>query len=116
MNEIDILGGDFPLGVWEGGTVIKHRNGATIDLYDHLKSVEQLIEHNQVSLKRIAVSAAIGALLAGPLAALGAGLLFGKRKSISFVAELVDGRQFLGRIDNDRYPKLVALAMGNRNK
>ena len=91
-------------------------NGANVNLTRELKSVQELTEHNQASLGRVATSAAVGALLAGPFAALGGALLFGRRKSVSFLAVLTGGRQFVGNIEKSRYPILVAIAVQNRNK
>lgn len=121
MTLIEVIGGDLMQGTWQANgqpdaATMQAPNGSVLDLTRELKSVQELTEHNKASLGRIAASAAVGALLAGPLAALGGALLFGRRKSISFVAELTDGRQFVGNIEKSRYPTLVAIAVNNRNK
>jgi hypothetical protein len=121
MTTIEIFGGDLAKGTWQANghidsATMNGPDGIEINLTEELKSIQELTEHNQASLKRIAVSAAVGALLAGPFAALGGALLFGRRKSMSFIAELTDGRQFVGIIDKDRYPNLVAIAVQNRNR
>jgi len=121
MTEIEIVGGDLAQGVWQAdgqldAATMKGPKGITVNLTTQLKSVQELTEHNQASLGRITASAAVGALLAGPFAALGGALLFGRRKSISFIAELIDGRQFVGNIEKKRYAMLAAIAVKNRNK
>jgi len=87
MTEIQVVGGDLTHGVWQANgqvdaATMTGPNGANVNLTRELKSVQELTEHNQASLGRVATSAAVGALLAGPFATLGGALLFGRRKSV----------------------------------
>ncbi len=121
MTEIQVIGGEITQGLWQAnGTVgdctMTQHGVYVINLSKMLKSVQEVTEDNKVDLGRAVASAAIGTLLAGPLGALGAVLLFGRRKTVTFLAELTDGRQFVGIIEKDKYAVLLATAVTNRGK
>jgi hypothetical protein len=118
MTPIQVIGGDLESGIWyakgDGRRAkLTGPRDVSIFLSWELKSVHEITEHNRATLGRVATSVAVGGLVAGPIGALGAAMLFGRQKSITFLAELVDGRQFVASIDHNFYPLLVALAAAN---
>lgn len=60
---------------------------------------------------------AVGAVIAGPAGILAAILLgAGKRREVTFVARLTDGRKILATTDGDTYKKLAAAAFDRARK
>lgn len=53
----------------------------------------------------------VGGAIAGPLGLIAGALLGGNKKDVTFVAEIDDGRKFMGTIDSKSFIKLQAAAM-----
>jgi len=121
MAEIQVVGGDIEPGVWQlhgdaTNAIMDNPRKKRLDLSSELLSVEELTEDNRPSIGRIATSAVVGALLAGPIGALGGALLFGRHKTVNFVATLKNTQQFVGNVEKSLFPTLVACAIKSRSK
>lgn len=80
-----------------------------VDLADDVERLEAVDEANQVALLGAAGWGAAGALLFGPLGALGGALLGGRGKRVAFACFLKDGRKFLATTDGDTWLRLQAM-------
>lgn len=112
MANIKIHAGDLPKGealVGRNCFAVKHGffNVETI-MFDQFETVEVASEE---SVKRIGGTigwGAAGAVLLGPVGLLAGLLLGGKKKEVTFVARLKDGRKLLGATDNKVYMQIMS--------
>lgn len=114
MARITILGGDFLKGrsAYGFGTLVLRTeahpiSGETIPLSE-LESIEVASEESVKKIGGTIGWGAAGALVLGPVGLLAGLLLGGKKKEVTFVAKLKDGRKFLATADSGIFTKLKA--------
>lgn len=114
MATIKIHAGDFLEGdsIYSFGALSlrteQHRFlGETIPL-DQLDSIELASEENVKRLGGAIGWGAAGAVLLGPVGLLAGLLAGGRKKQVTFVAKLKDGRKMLATTDNKTFTKLQA--------
>ena len=114
MGNVVVIAGDIKKGMWtfSGQTLTEDKFTAPerINLKTHLLAISSVDETAEKSLGGAAVAGIAGAVLFGPLGALGGMLVGGNKKGVSFAAELSDGRKFLAKADSRIYTRLVAIA------
>ncbi len=114
MGKIKVLAGDFTGdGRFEGGRITlrpreKPSPAHRMKVSDFFSSVEVASQHDVVKLGGAVGWGAAGALIAGPIGMLAGALLGGRGRDVVFVAELKDGRRFLGQTDSKTYGQLRA--------
>lgn len=121
MAKIKVEAGDIDKGSWTFsgmfGTAVMSRTstsahpwkGESINLSLELESVDLLDEEKVKKLAGTAGWGVAGAVLLGPLGAVGGILLGGNKKEIAFAAYLKDGRKFMAITDGGTWKKLMAI-------
>ncbi|EJV0369637.1 hypothetical protein N5280_002484 [Vibrio vulnificus] len=80
----------------------------------HGSRIKSIDAASEESVKKIGGTlgwSVVGGAIAGPLGLIAGALLGGKGKDITFVAELDDGRKFMGTVNNKSFTKLKAESM-----
>ena len=116
MAKIKVFAGDLEHGAWSiiGGTTIFKTTkshpwkGEKVDIKAEAGSVEQLSEEGVKKLAGTAGWGIAGAVLLGPLGAIGGMLVGGNKKEVAFVCHLHDGRKFMATTDGKSWQKIVA--------
>ena len=121
MATVKVEAGDIDKGVWQYsgmfGTSILTRastkdhpwKGETINLGLELERTELLDEEKVKKLAGTAGWDVAGAVLLGPIGAIGGMLLGGNKKEVAFAAYLKDGRKFMATTDGGTWKKLMAI-------
>ena len=121
MATVKVEAGDLDKGVWQYsgmfGTSILTRastkdhpwKGETINLGLELERTELLDEEKVKKLAGTAGWGVAGAVLLGPIGAIGGMLLGGNKKEVAFAAYLKDGRKFMATTDGGTWKKLMAI-------
>ena len=121
MATVKVEAGDIDKGAWQYsdmfGTSILTRastkdhpwKGETINLGLELERTELLDEEKVKKLAGTAGWGVAGAVLLGPIGAIGGMLLGGNKKEVAFAAYLKDGRKFMATTDGGTWNKLMAI-------
>ena len=114
MSTIKVEAGDLDKGAWVfsgmmGMAVMSKGFFTKVDLRQELDRIELLDEESVKRLTGTAGWGIAGAVLLGPLGALGGILLGGNKKEIAFAAYLKDGRKFMAVTDGKTWKKLLAV-------
>ena len=121
MATVKVEAGDIDKGAWQYsgmfGTSILTRastkdhpwKGETINLGLELERTELLDEEKVKKLAGTAGWGVAGAVLLGPIGAIGGMLLGGNKKEVAFAAYLKDGRKFMATTDGGTWKKLMAI-------
>jgi len=107
---IKILAGDFKKGDYEIVFGAAHGASGEIKLKGNIDSLEVVTEENKKKIAGTVGAGVVGGLLLGPVGVIGGMLLGGKKKEVTFVCVLKDGKKFLGITKNKNYQKLLALS------
>ncbi len=75
---------------------------------DKLLSLEICTENNVKKIGGALGWGIVGGMLAGPAGIIAGAVLGGNKKDVTFVAEIKDGRKFMGTTDNKAYTDLTA--------
>lgn len=75
---------------------------------DKLLSLEMCTENNVKKIGGALGWGVIGGMLAGPAGIIAGAFLGGNKKDVTFVAEMKDGRKFMGTTDSKSYTDLTA--------
>lgn len=115
---VKVVAGDINEGKWQFsgllGQAIMTQPDAfsfkqhTVDLVRDADSLEQLTEEKVKKLAGTAGWGAAGAVLLGPVGAIGGILLGGNKKQVAFAAYLKDGRKFMATTDGKTWQKIQA--------
>lgn len=121
MASIKVEAGDLDKGSWQftsllgaclmtkPSTAAHPWKGETVNFAAELERVELLDEEKVKKLAGTAGWGVAGAVLLGPLGAIGGILLGGNKKEVAFAAYLKDGRKFMGVTDGGTWKKLMAV-------
>ncbi|MDA7023362.1 hypothetical protein [Pseudomonas fragi] len=121
MATVKVEAGDIDKGAWQYsgmfGTSILTRastkdhpwKGETINPGLELERTELLDEEKVKKLAGTAGWGVAGAVLLGPIGAIGGMLLGGNKKEVAFAAYLKDGRKFMATTDGGTWKKLMAI-------
>jgi len=82
--------------------------GEKIDLKAEVSDIEQMNEEKVKKLAGTAGWGVAGAVLLGPLGAIGGMLIGGNKKEVAFVCNLHDGRRFMATTDGKTWQKICA--------
>lgn len=121
MAKITVHAGDFRKGRGDYGfgmlTLYKTDQPWKTDTFS-AKEIVEIDVASEDNVKRIGGTVgwgAAGAVLLGPAGLLAGLLLGGRKKEVTFVAQLKDGRKMLATTDSKTYTKLLAAAFDNRS-
>lgn len=121
MAAVKVEAGDIDKGAWQYsgmfGTAMLTRastkdhpwKGETINLGQELERIELLDEEKVKKLAGTAGWGVAGAVLLGPIGAIGGILIGGNKKEVAFAAYLKDGRKFMATTDGGTWKKLMAI-------
>ena len=121
MATIKVEAGDIDKGAWQfngtfGAALMSKAStkdhpwkGESINLGLELERTEILDEEKVKKLAGTAGWGVAGAVLLGPLGAIGGILLGGNKKEVAFAAYLKDGRKFMATTDGGTWKKLMAV-------
>lgn len=121
MATIKVEAGDLDKGAWQfngmfgvammtkASTKDHPWKGESINLVLELERAEILDEEKVKKLAGTAGWGIAGAVLLGPLGAIGGILLGGNKKEVAFAAYLKDGRKFMATTDGGTWKKLMAV-------
>ena len=121
MATVKVEAGHIDKGAWQYsgmfGTSILTRastkdhpwKGETINHGLELERTELLDEEKVKKLAGTAGWGVAGAVLLGPIGAIGGMLLGGNKKEVAFAAYLKDGRKFMATTDGGTWKKLMAI-------
>lgn len=113
MSKINVIGGNLKNKKWEFTSVFgqctMQYDLETINLKKDLDRVELLNEDKVKKLAGTAGWGIAGAVLLGPLGAIGGMLIGGNKKQIAFAGYLKNGRKFMATTDGKTWEKLMAL-------
>lgn len=124
MSTIKVVAGDLYNGSWQfvgmfGSATMSRASttkslwkGESIDLKTEVENIEQLTEEKVKKLAGTAGWGIAGAVLLGPLGAIGGMLLGGNKKEVAFACYLKDGRKFMGTTDGKTWQKITAARFG----
>lgn len=123
MATVKVLGGDLFEGSWQlyfnvltiPSTPAHLWKGEKVDLGSELASVEQLTDERVKKLAGTAGWGFLGAVTLGPLGAIAGILLGGNRTQVTFLAELKDGRKFIGQTDAKSYGRMVGFTLTRKS-
>lgn len=115
MGQIKVLAGDFQVGegssfVFGGFTLRKPGSWFETESVPPT-FIEEIAVASEENVKRLGGTVgwgAAGALLLGPAGMLAGLLLGGRRKQVTFVARLKDGRKFLATTDAKTFTNIQA--------
>lgn len=109
----DIEKGKWSYSGWLGSSVMSRTStskhllkGESYDLKNGVESIEKIDEQNAKRLAGTALWGAAGAILLGPLGAIGGMMIGGNGKSIAFVCILKDGQKFMATTDSKTWAKI----------
>lgn len=115
---IKVVAGDLTEGKWQFtgwfGQALMTRadqmsfKPQTVDLIADVDNLEVLTEEKVKKLAGTAGWGAAGALLLGPVGAIGGILLGGNKKQVAFAGYLHDGRKFMATTDSKTWQKIQA--------
>ncbi|MEX5365684.1 hypothetical protein WCE00_01725 [Acinetobacter haemolyticus] len=116
MSKIKVVAGDLEQGDWSfsamfGNPIMINTmkwKGETINIKTGFDNVEQLDEEKVKKLAGTAGWGLAGAVLLGPLGAIGGMLLGGNKKEVTFACYLKDGRKFMATTDSKTWTQIVA--------
>jgi len=120
MATIKVVAGDLDLGAWQFsdlfGTATISRASTTAHMwkgenYSFKHDVERVELVNEENVKKLGGTVAwgaAGAILLGPLGAIGGMLLGGNKKETAFVCFLKDGKKFMATTDGGTWRKILA--------
>jgi hypothetical protein len=120
MSSIKIVAGDLKRGTWRfmslfgGATIIRANTdknpwiGESVNLATDVESIDQLTDEKVKKLAGTAAWGVAGAVLLGPLGAIGGMLLGGNKKEVAFACKLKDGRKFMATADGRTWGKIAA--------
>jgi hypothetical protein len=120
MASVEVLGGDIQKGKWNlvavfGQCSMTMANPKDmfkpfeLNLNKEVQSVEMMDEEKLKKLGGTAAWGLAGALVLGPLGAIGGMLLGGNKKEVTFACHLKDGRKFLATTDSKSWHKIAGL-------
>nr|VFK32043.1 MAG: hypothetical protein BECKMB1821G_GA0114241_11017 [Candidatus Kentron sp. MB]VFK35121.1 MAG: hypothetical protein BECKMB1821I_GA0114274_11018 [Candidatus Kentron sp. MB]VFK76986.1 MAG: hypothetical protein BECKMB1821H_GA0114242_10888 [Candidatus Kentron sp. MB] len=124
MSNIKVIAGDLDNGAWQfvgmfGSATMSRASttkslwkGESIDLKTEVDNIEQLTEEKVKKLAGTAGWGIAGAMLLGPLGAIGGMLLGGNKKDVAFACYLKDGRKFMATTDGKTWQKITAARFG----
>ncbi len=113
MEDCDIGGGSWMYDA-EKKELKKDDLRIKIRLNKHLTKIQIVSEKNDRTISGTVSAGIVGAVALGPLGALAGSLYGGKRdKETVIYGELSDGNTFVGKCDNDVFPKLLACVTKN---
>ena len=116
MATVKILAGDFLLGDshFNGGKLqLRTKEHSFIGEQLPLSVLESVEMANEESVKKAGGTlgwGAAGAVILGPVGLLAGLLLGGRKKEVTFVAKLKDGRKFMATTDSGSFTKFQAAA------
>jgi hypothetical protein len=117
---IKVEAGDLDKGTWQFvgmfGAATMARSSTTKHMwkgetYSFAKDVESVDLLDEESVKKLAGTAAwgvAGAVLLGPLGAIGGMLVGGNKREVAFVCHLKDGQKFMAITDSGTWKKIIA--------
>lgn len=115
---VKVVAGDISEGKWQFTAMFSQAlmtradqmsfKPQTVDLIRDVESLEQLTEEKVKKLAGTAGWGAAGAVLLGPVGAIGGILLGGNKKEVAFAAYLKDGRKFMATTDGKTWQKIQA--------
>ncbi len=120
MSTIKVMAGDLDKGSWQfvgmfgaatmtrASTTKSLWKGESINLKTEAENIEQLNEEKVKKLAGTAGWGIAGAVLLGPLGAIGGMLLGGNKKEVAFACYLKDGRKFMATTDGKTWQKIAA--------
>lgn len=114
MATIKVMAGDIANDKWQlhpamfGGFRIV-RGFQSINLEKLVESVEVLTEEKVKKFAGTAAWGVAGAMLLGPLGAIGGMLVGGNKKEVAFACYLKDGRKFMAITDNKTWQKILSV-------
>ncbi len=120
MSAIKVVAGDLDHGTWQFsgmlGVALMTRastrthpwKGETVNLKSEVSNIEQLTEEKVKKLAGTAGWGIAGAVLLGPIGAIGGMLLGGNKTQVAFACYLNDGRKFMGVTDSKAWQKIMA--------
>ena len=114
MAKVTVHAGDFLKGDGQfsfGSLTLKTTEHAWLGETIQLSQLESVDVASEESVKKIGGAigwGAAGALVLGPVGLLAGLLLGGKKKEVTFVAKLKDGRRLLATTDSKTFIKLQA--------
>jgi hypothetical protein len=114
MATIKILAGDFLKGDSNfsfGSLSLRTKEHSFLGEIIPAKEIDEIEIANEESTKKIGGTigwGAAGAIVFGPAGLLAGLLLGGRKKEVTFVAKLKDGRKFMATTDPNTYTKLKA--------
>jgi hypothetical protein len=120
MSKIKVVAGDLDHGTWDFngmfGSALMTRastkahiwKGETYSFSTDIENVELLDEEKVKKLTGTAGWGVAGAVLLGPLGAIGGILLGGNKKEVAFAAYMKDGKKFMATTDSKAWKKIMA--------
>jgi hypothetical protein len=115
MSKIEMIAGDFGKGIYELPNdkygMIELRKEYSLTKIDLTILIERVELHTEESVKKLLGTAGwgvAGALLLGPLGAIGGMLIGGREKKVCFATYLKDGRKFMATTDSKTYQRIAA--------
>ncbi len=120
MSTIKVVAGDLDKGTWQFvglfGTCSMTRasttksvwKGETYNLKTDIDSLEQLTEERVKEIAGTAAWGVAGAILLGPLGAIGGMLIGGNKTEVAFTCALKDGQKFMAITDSKTWQKILA--------
>jgi len=110
MATINVLAGDIQKGEWVflvPAGMMKVPVGTQYFFGIHVEQVELV---NEDKVKKLAGTAGwgfAGAVLLGPIGAIGGMLIGGNKKEVVFAGQFKDGRKFLAKTDGKTWSKII---------
>ncbi len=120
MATIKVVAGDLDKGTWQFtgmfGTCLMTRasttksmwKGETYNFKTDVESLDQLTEEKVKKLGGTAAWGVAGAVLLGPLGAIGGMLVGGNKTEVAFTCNLKDGQKFMATTDSKTWQKIMA--------
>ncbi len=102
---------------WGGAKITQGWLGKTIELDKELVGIQPITEENQKSLMAKVGWSVVGGVLTGGIGAIAGFVFGGNKKEITFIAELTEGRKFIGSTkDTKLFQRLCGYALKNEKK
>jgi hypothetical protein len=120
MSTIKVVAGDLDKGSWQfigsfgactmtrASTTKSLWKGESYNLNTDVQSIEQLTEEKVKKLAGTAAWGIAGAVLLGPLGAIGGMLVGGNKIEVAFTCHLKDGQKFMATTDGKTWQKIMA--------